>query len=1252
MRNSQTPSIYSIYNNALPFYLDRIDLSTLTDSGNAFAVKFVSGLLNGDLTIQFDASNLVADRARHLFFESRNLAKVAGVKTFGFGYPHLIDTYEGELMVAPLFIWQLTLEPAQTKMDAWVIRSDQGHHVQPNFQLISYLKKKYDFDYTDQLCSLVRGSKLNKRSLEHICTNMVERFHFEDFREDGQVIASPGIDQIGSIAEKGAVHWSGVLGIYPPQHFRWKPGTSKPEDVFAPSKEDIGDAPFVFPYLPADPEQVTAVEQVLRKKMSVVEGVDALGKTQTLLNLIICLLMQGRKCLVVSERAPALKKVQELLAKAGIGQLHFLLTDALNDKDQLLEFLRVAAKGVGKDIRYDQKDFNYKKNKFIRGKARLDEAYVAVKSKVFGDYDWTDTVGLFLSSHKKEGKELLASHLNRTDFKFVEEEHGRLKKGIETCSPLFQKVKTLNHPLGNLNDKVFQQVTPENGKIYVEDQLVVFLNKASKLHHRYIAGIDSYKNKLTAHYDEYTEGIERSLFSLNETILGYSDQLGPAFEQAAPRVFQVPFLISKKNKKVKAAQKEVSKKYRAFRKQFEEKPYFEYRFPDAKAGMLIAEVIAGLKNFDAEFQLWKNRLEGNIQEEVIRLNSKTAHPSLDVRDEVLELEHALDAMLEELNEAGLYRNPYENKTLTVPQRQKYLESIIEQLENTQINLRDFSVFYHWQSSWLQLGPLGQKVVKALVKVKPKDWVAAFESWYFNSLLQGKLTEKLPTDSSIVADFDENWHSLKPLVLNHIYQLWQGAQVESLKKLKKADRKKYQLIFQHKNGRNEGNVPLGEVVDGGFGAISDILPVLFVSPHVALNVVPGDFKFDFVIYEEANRFSIEPATDIAKLGAQLAIFGSDNNNGNETSLLQYAIENDVPSVGITNRYEAPVRQSLSSQNDQRTFHFANEYHVENLEGRFHELESTNDVEAQHIIRLLNQVKQTPQRVFPSVGIVAFTKEQRDLIASYLLKLKQQNVTGSEKIRQLERNGMGVYYVDELFGQQFDILIVSCTFGAVNIKGKMAKKIVLLNTPEGMSHLQMIINKPVQQLHLVHSFSEKQVEKMKGKPWDKGTWLLAHFIQLAEASRDGNDAKVAECLEVVGRKLPRKAGKNILAVEIAEALQAYVDPARIQLDTIVEDIILPLVIDPVDGQGKKVVVHPDGFFADTAFTSGVWEKRHRMGLEKRGLCYIPVWSADWLKNPEKETRRLASQIIKMDNIGTDDARERGKTMPQEEHGNEKG
>ncbi len=1229
MRNSQSPSIYSIYNNALPYYLDRIDISTISDEGESFAVNFMNQLLKGQISDQFDVSNTVIERIRHLYFESKNLAKTIGAKTFGLGYPLLIDTFEGELLVAPLYIWHISLEPAQTKVDAWVIKFDKDHFIQPNFQVIQYLKEKYDLDYKEKLEEAIVGGIISKAKLEAVCRDLADRFQFTYYLDQNLVIEAPGINEIGDFSHQGAIHKSGILGIYPPQQLKARENLSKPEDVFVPAAEEIRDAdPLVFPFLAADPEQVTALEHVVKKNISVVEGVDALGKTQTLLNVLLTALMQEKKCLIVSERAPALKKNQVLLAKSGVNQLNFLLTDPLNDRGQILELLRLAAKGTDRDIPFNKQDFQFKKNRFLRSKERLENAYQATRNNVFGDHAWTDTVGLFLKNNRIEGKELLASHLNRQDFAFNLKEYQSLKTGVENCFPSFQKIKTLKHPLSNLHDRVFQQVSPESGRAYAEEQLSIFLGRARQLHHRYISEIENYRHKLQSHYESYIADLEGHYNTVHEKILGYSDQLGNSFKEARASSFKFPWFYSKHKKKVVAAQNDVAKHYWALKNSFEKNPYFDFQFGSAKEGMAIEEVVQNLEAFDHEFSIWKNKLGNIIQEDAVRLNSKTAHPSLGIKEEVTQLEYALDVLLEELNEAKLYQAHLENKTLTVPQRQKYLEGIIEQMEQTQLNLRDFPLFYQWQSNWLKLTPIGKKVVKALVKVKPGNWSAAFESWYFNNLLTGLQSNSLPTDHEIVEDYDNSWHSLKPLVLNYIHLLWQERQIEGLKNLKRSNKSKYRLIFGSSLLKKQAALSLSDIFEDSVETITDFLPILFVTPHVAMNIIPKGFKFDLIIYEEANRSSIEPSTEIAELGKQVVIFGSNDSNGNETSLLQYALENGVPSVKITNRYEAPIQNLPVSDLPKHTFYYAQESYVENLEGRFHEMEGINDFEAQHIIRLLNRIKQTPQRVYPSVGIVAFTIEQRDLISSYLLKLKQQNAVGSEKIRHLERNGMGVYSIEELFGQHFDILIVSCTYGAINAKGKLTKKTALLNTLEGVSFLQLLINKPLQQLFVLHSFSDEQLETFKGKQWEKGTWLLAHFISMSEAAQQKNELKFLEELESIGKKEQRTIKDPNFVEEIAESLTSYIDRDRFSLHVPWEDVVLPLVVAPQNKGGKKIIVVPDGFFADTLHTSGVWEQAHVNKLKAENFELIPVWSLNFLKDPIYEARKLASQILKQD------------------------
>ncbi|MCF8244962.1 MAG: hypothetical protein K9J37_11245 [Saprospiraceae bacterium] len=1228
MRSNQSPSIYSIYHNSLPFYLDRADICAVDEETPVFSSVFLDEMLTGKISRQVNVVGLAADKLRHLYFESRNFEKIFGAKSFGFGFPLVIDTFNSDLVVSPVFIWQMQLDPAQTRVDSWVIKNSEQRHILPNYRLLDHLKEKYGLDLKQQAEDLAFSKKIKQEQLTEFCNEIAARLNFEIFGQTEEPIPAPGIDEIGSFTQNGALHWSGVLALYPPQNSRWTPNDTRPEDVFVP-KEELEQDNFVFAYQPDDPEQTTALEVIARQKITVVEGEDALGKAQTLVNLLINALSEGKKCLVVSERTQSLKFTQQMLSKAGIFQYHFLLDDALGDKMPLIELLRTTASGGGREVVHNQNAFNAQKTKFLQARAAVQQSYKAVKGKIFGDKDWTETVGLFLASNRIEGKERLASHLNASDFSFLPNEHEQMVAGILRSEPLFESVKTLTHPLSNLKDQIFVNSETKKSQQFVETNLRLFTAKTNELQGEYISQTDNYAARLKEHYRDYFNQLEGGAKGLLEKIQNHTALLGNGFANAGAGSFEWPSFFSSKKKKIKDAQAEVGKRYRAFLKLYEKNPYFDVEFTACKDGLNIPKTSENLAHFRRVLGQWYANSDSLVQEEVMRLNSKTAHPSLDVKEQVTMLEFALDTLIEELNESGLYQKLLENKTLTIPQRQKYLESIMEQLEATQLNMRDFDPFHAWQSNWLGLGVLGQKVVRALVKVKPGDWVAAFESWYFNSLLTKMHSPSLLKDSEAILQFNEAWHQLKPLIFNLLIRLWQEKQASEVKALKKKNKQAFQLIFEKSGQKAAETLPLSKVLENSFDAVSAYLPILFVTPHVALNELPkSEHYFDYVIFDESNKFSVETATAIATLGNKLVIMGSNDSFGNETSLLQYALENGVPSTLISNRYEPPTPISGLVKEDQDFPHQRVSYLVENVEGRFHELEGTNDTEAQTIIRLLNQVKQTPQRIYPSVGIVTFTVEQRDLIANYLLKLKQQNVLGSEKIQQLERNGMGVFHIDELFGQHFDIIIVSCTFGLVNLKGELSKKLVFLNTPTGIGHLRMLVNKPAQAYHIIHSFPDEQIQGFEGKKWEEGTWLLAHFIRLAEATQNGNKPQIMISMEALGKNMSSGATPSIFTNEVIQALSPFIDLKRISTKVSTDSVHFPITVKPLSIAGKAVVLHPDGFFSGTTFTSPLWEKSQRDAIEKAGMVYLPFWSVNWLRNPNMEARLLASKIINHD------------------------
>jgi hypothetical protein len=1222
--------IEAIYFNALPYYQDRVDASMADETREAFAGQFLMGLFSGRLSLQVNAAALSAERFRHIYFQSRNYEKTFGSRPFGFGYPFFIDTFNGELMVAPVFIWQVSIEAALNRTDAWVLKhaSDQ-HQIQPNYQFLALLREKYGLERQEEMHRLARSHPLDVNSLLDFCGDISGRLQAEENGIPGELVSAPGIDVLGGFGQQPAFYWSGVLSMFPSQHHRNWNAHVKPEEAIVPRPPVEDPEQFVFPWLPADPEQQSALELAHRHPFTVVEGEDTFGRTQTLVNLIINALSNGKKCLVVSERAPALKYTQQMLARTGLHQLHFLLTDAWVDKGSMLELLRIAAKGLDKETGHREDVFQEKKNRYLREKTKADAAYDASRAMVFGDQRWTETVGLFLASNRVEGRELLSSQLNPLDFDFNAPECEALKKGIVICQPLFQRINTLAHPLGNLHAAIFENKSASEALKFVKFQLNIFLEKATSLQYRYIAKSDAYLTRLKEKYETHASELTAIAQSLEDKLNLFGVRFGNDFRQAGTRSFELPVIFSARKKQILKARQAVAQEFKVLENAFSAHPCFEFDFLPCKGGTNIPKTTENVQRFSAALRKWEGQLDWQLQDEMLHLNSKTAIAGLDLQEQIAELEYSLDLLTGELNDSALYQKKLENKTLTIPQRQKYLEALIEQLELTQLNLRDFDLFYTWQTAWLGLGLKGQKIIRALVKVRPKDWVAAFESWYFGHLLSRHQSANLPQSQDLPGQVASAWHELKPLVLPQLLSLWQEKQRKELKQLKKKNKKGYQLIFDKHNHKHSAEFSLEAVLKEGFDAVTAFLPVLFVTPHQALNCLP-DLKayYDFVLFDEAGKFPIEPATVLLAAGKSAVAFGRNDSYGNETSLIQYALENEVPCASISNRYQAPSLYAHGIYSQSEGGQHAPVYQLDSVEGRFHETECVNDVEAQYVIRFLNQIRPTPQRVFPSVGIVTLTVEQRDLISFYLLRLKQQNSLAGEKILQLERNGMGIYYIDDMVGHQFDHVILSCTYGVLNLKGVMTRKIAQLNTPVGVANLRMLANKRLQSLRLVHSLPEEQIQRFEGRKWEEGTWLLANLIRLAEAGAGRNYPQQLLALESLGIRPNPEPLVSTFILELKKALRPYISENRFALNYLAGEVRIPLLLKSQFPDQGAVALHPDGFFGDRLFTSFVWEQAQRDKITALGMDYVPVWSTAWLKNPGKEARLLASRIIKQD------------------------
>ncbi len=1219
MRNN-TPSKDSIYYNCLPFHQDRLDVSTLRGMVDSDFDSWFKGVWDGngsDVVIHLDPLHL--DKIQRLYFQVRNFERTKGARALAIGFPIVIDTNESDLVFAPLFLQQVWLEPLYGNRNQWKISVRPELRIQVNPRLLRHLKLKYGFDFAQEARQLTHEASFSK--LEKFALKLSAKLHL-DPKPFGTLESCPGIDEIGQASEKGALKWTAVLALFPPQD-RDAPGLlAKPEDRFRPSP--LGSDSFLpVPLNREDLESANALAEIAKNKVVVIEELQNGTHRPLVVNLLLNALAEGKRCLLVSPFATSLVKTSESLSQAGLIQLHYVLDDAINDALPFLELVKSAGNSSSRQIDFSEQAFKVARKNFSRATTELSLQYKAARSPVFGKFTWPEVVGLWIRETGMAGQDLLGSHLNPGDFRFDYDEYVQLSESVSHCQELFRSVNTLNHPLTVLNANIFTEMDPEQAFSYVSGKVEEKLHAGAGVHKAIIGAITGYaqslRNKLEGIYSQQLKEANQLL----RTHDSFVDRYGEDYSRAKKRPGNVSLFISKKKKEVAEAMDVTAKLFKLFVRHFNEHRLVEFDFSSCNGGYHVDCVASEIRKFTGELKQWHAGLDEQVKDHTLRLNHKTADPALDPKGSIRKVEEKLEKFISELNEDELLQQAFENKTLTIPQRQKYLEYIIDSLETIKLNLRDFKSFYNWQRNWLSMPAGAKKLVGAIVKVKPEEWGAAFRLWYLNHVLMRNASEHQPVGEPPIGEMTEAWLTLKEMYIPGILAHWHKEQERQKKKLKKNEAATYKLIFGRRK-KGAGRVPeLNDYFDNAFSCLTSFFPALLVTPHVAKNVLRNSPQsFDLIIYVDADRISIEDATAISELGKQLVICGRKANLGTESSLISYAIDNEVPVTGLKGHLRKVSQSVFTEGNLVKVPSVLAKY----VAGRYDDLENTNLVEAQQVIRLLNQARPNEKRVYPSIGVIAFTQEQRDLILTQLLKIKQENSIGSEKILQLERNGLGVYCLEEVYGQSFDEVIVTCTYGPNDTAGTLTRKLAFLNTLENVQAIRCLMAQQAIRITLVHSLPDKLVQSARVSDSEQGLYLVANLLALANAQASEDQDFISEIQSKLGFVLPPNTHQSVFLQEVRKRLNAYLDADEIAFARMPPGLHKPLFVKP------KFVIQQDAFFSGLDNTFGPWEAAMQNEIKKMGMVYRAEWAATWFKEPKLQERHLASFILK--NLGTEE------------------
>lgn len=1180
-------------------FTDMMQLNRLEQDWTYRFIKFLLNETQAD--ISFRADFMLDEAFQRYFFEQREALQQEGRANFALGFP-LVGKREGDKEVlTPLLIWELRLEADVERAQTWIIRQAAQQTSFFNRQLLPYIPKEVWEQLNPLVASLERKGQDSPDVLADLCNKLAEHTRFG--LQESAISLGPVPKEAFSLSAEDElhIHWAGLLGNFQLKRYWEVEGSARTEegDVEVANLLPVG--PKVL-----DPWQTAAFEHALSNKETQVEAPEGSGRTYLLMHLLSSLTYQGKKTIILAPKVDDLSLIQQEMASVGLDTFSLMIASGQSILTELQQKIKALSSAQRNGKLSSSKNFVQLVSNWQKEKEKLDQLYQASRKAAFGAFNRIDTLAFMLRSGRTEGKQLLASQLDPKDFAFSPSEMERLSEAIEGSEPLFGQIRTLAHPLNNLNAGIFLHKEKEEALSFIQGTTQRYLVKATELQYAFIRELDQYSDQLMTWHNESYQVLKKHLAHLKESLENYQKSFRRDTMESAKTTLKLYGAISKKFQMALEAQEDIQRLYGKLEEKSRSYSFFAHTFLEGRDRKLIGQLEENLTLYQENLEQWRAGLNLSIQEEVARLNSKTVHAEAANRDNVLKLEAQFDIFLDELNASGLYQLPVQSKTLTFPKRQRFLQECMEQLERTRLNLRDFSVFFDWQKHWFLMPALARRIVTALVKVRPKSWLAAFESWYFEQCLTASYQPALslkPDDLAAFISLDED---VRKDFLEETRLVAKQKRQAGLKRIKQ-DTKALKDWLKAPKPTYEG---LLACCDQDLGVLTDIYPIILTTPvEASILFEQTQEKLDYLIYWGGSEGLNSTPSIFSQLADRMVLFSS---------------QGGLPATMETNRF--PLRstywQSVLDPAYDRPYRTASiTYRSEFVKGRYDEAGDKNDEEAQAILQALNGITSDEEGQFPSVLILCFTRGQRNLLLTYLNQIKQQSLPGHEHVRKLEAAGLQVLHLAAISKKPFDIVWVSAVYGQTGVKGSFTGKLRSLSDPAFLAGLQQLRNIAIKECRFYHSIPEK-VWKQEWKFAVSPELGLIHLYlaRIQRLTEGGEWSGTAE--------KPEQKPDTTFSQEVAWRIAPHISTDRLLLDQDWNSVSLPIILLPQKEPQEAMLWLIDGFLAQNQATSYAWEMAHQKQLKDSGYELRNLSTFDWWKHPEEQTEKLLADIREND------------------------
>lgn len=1263
---------------------ERFVLDLLTTSKLKFELQIGGqSLLEKDVSLdkkQDLIHNQIITKLENLIYQNESIISEKGINALGFGYPILVrkDMSDGKLTLAPLLIWSINIK-ATKSLNTFIISREEDAPIYVNEVLLHHLKQDSGVSLNTISEEMLDDGLIDKTELLNICEDILSKLNINQNLEElnnnfaaiEPIESKNKYEDLFSTRGQGKILKAGIFSLFEVQkqniindydHFISEVTDSEDADFEDNLGELITDAPFqTFTTVQTDPSQQFVLECLKEKNKIIIQGPPGTGKSQTLTAILVNALENKKKTIVVCEKQTALEVLLQALIHLKLDDYAVLIKDVSTDRRLVVNKFRDVVddpnfKTPLINKRFDEFDQQIQKLNDL--KIKINSTHLKLLEELIPEINWMQIISQ-LSFYEKTKEKIEISDLA---FTFTKEENQAFKALTEKAEQIYIAFKPYE-------EQPFISSTYTHLSFFeFKNKFIQAINDYQNLWQNLNLLIDEYKTKYFSIRENIFKEELNKINAIQREILLTSNLLDANHEVFQTQkvngfFYKIMAWFSKskqtnilKNKKLVNLYEELTKL--SFSEnlsplQLTSNLYeniklsqdYQLQVEEAKQNFnsLLEKDFKALDLLSFNDKMFNNSVLEKIKAEFILIKSRL------IQDELLHISTDLS---------------------TSHQIRKFVNYVIEKhLDYSQNPDQPL----HLEFQWLQLTKdlsVNEKII--IERLKPiNNWESSFFSAYFHILLNQNLSADLDINAIDYTRFDEEKKAFSSLQIEHIQQFWSKKRQEVVKTFEQNVRDlSVNNLYNKRSSNNFKRTTLRQIIDKDIDLFTSFFPIIFTTPDACSNMFEGKNNyFDFVIFDEASQLRIEETLP-AMTKAKNIIIAGDEHQMPPSNYFSKVFDGDAEDEDELDEELLTQRDAILSLESLLEFAQEQQYEKNHLDfhyrskhplliefsnqafygGRLRPLPAQKDVnpikfyqvngefeehinqaEAQKVIDILMSIEPNEKGVYPSVGVATFNITQRNYIKRLIASKRSQPDQNSfnEKVNALESQGLFIKNLENIQGDERDIMILSTTYGKKKT-GRFLQSFGPINHTKGYKLLNVIITRAKTFIHVVTSIPDEQINNYKEHLAQEGEnnrkAIFYAYLYYCKAISENNEMNKNELLKTV--KLYAKQGLDINDSEEENFTFAVYETLKSTIDVSIE------VNHNFGGYNIDLLLKNDNNFLAIECLSkkrmtndlAYLEDIHRANIIKSyNYSYIRVWAQDWWQDKEGVIKSIKSLLF---------------------------